>query len=157
MLKEGLIKELKMSRKCILNTTECIRDADGSYAPKEGMLTLTQQVSHVAHTIHWFLDGAFSGKGFDLDFESSWGEVNKVGSLSEAFEVLDKAYANAEEVISSKSEMELMAPLPEGPIMGGAPTFAIVHGISEHTAHHRGSLAVYARLLGKEPKMPYAD
>ncbi len=28
---------------------------------------------------------------------------------------------------------------------------------SSHTAHHRGALAVYARLLGKVPAMPYMD
>jgi uncharacterized damage-inducible protein DinB len=25
----------------------------------------------------------------------------------------------------------------------------------EHTAHHRGALTVYSRLLGKVPPMPY--
>jgi hypothetical protein len=30
-------------------------------------------------------------------------------------------------------------------------------GSTDHTAHHRGALTVYSRLLGKVPKMPYAD
>ena len=33
---------------------------------------------------------------------------------------------------------------------------AVINGITDHSAHHRGALAVYARLLGKEPAMPYA-
>ena len=41
--------------------------------------------------------------------------------------------------------------------MGGVPRAAILSGITDHTAHHRGALTVYARLLGKTPPMPYAD
>ena len=36
------------------------------------------------------------------------------------------------------------------------PRLGVVSGIVDHTAHHRGSLAVYARLRGKVPPMPYA-
>ena len=35
--------------------------------------------------------------------------------------------------------------------MAGAPRSSIVDGLADHTAHHRGSLAVYARLRGKVP------
>jgi len=39
--------------------------------------------------------------------------------------------------------------------MGGRPLFEIIGAMVEHTAHHRGALAVYTRLLGKVPPMPY--
>jgi uncharacterized damage-inducible protein DinB len=39
--------------------------------------------------------------------------------------------------------------------MGGLPRQCIVGAISDHTAHHRGALGVYARLLGRVPAMPY--
>ena len=39
--------------------------------------------------------------------------------------------------------------------MGGQPIGDIVWSIVEHTAHHRGALTVYSRLLGKVPIMPY--
>ncbi len=58
---------------------------------------------------------------------------------------------------TSKTDQRMLAKLPPGPIMDRAPVLAVFEGITDHTAHHRGSLAVYARLLGKEPKMPYAD
>ncbi len=48
-----------------------------------------------------------------------------------------------------------MVPLPEGPVMGGAPRMAIISAIEEHTAHHRGALSVYSRLLGLGPPVPY--
>jgi uncharacterized damage-inducible protein DinB len=50
-----------------------------------------------------------------------------------------------------------MAPIADGPIMGGAPRMAIFGAITDHTAHHRGALTVYARLGGAVPPMPYAD
>ncbi|MCF8432232.1 MAG: DinB family protein [Melioribacteraceae bacterium] len=34
---------------------------------------------------------------------------------------------------------------------------AVVGAIADHSAHHRGALAVYARLAGKVPKMPYGE
>ena len=58
--------------------------------------------------------------------------------------------------VEELDEAEFMAPIT-GEIMTGAPKMAIVGAIADHTAHHRGSLAVYARLLGKEPKMPYGE
>ena len=36
-----------------------------------------------------------------------------------------------------------------------APKGAAAQGLVDHTAHHRGALAVYARLVGKTPSMPY--
>jgi uncharacterized damage-inducible protein DinB len=41
--------------------------------------------------------------------------------------------------------------------MGGVPRFAITNALTDHTAHHRGALTVYARLLGLVPPMPYMD
>jgi uncharacterized damage-inducible protein DinB len=40
-------------------------------------------------------------------------------------------------------------------VMAGQPIGNIVWGMVEHTAHHRGALSVYSRLLGKTPPMPY--
>ena len=41
--------------------------------------------------------------------------------------------------------------------MGGQPRLAIFGALTDHTAHHRGALSVYTRLLGKVPPMPYMD
>jgi uncharacterized damage-inducible protein DinB len=50
-----------------------------------------------------------------------------------------------------------MAPIADGPVLPGQPRAAIIAAIAEHTAHHRGALAVYARLLGYAPPIPYTD
>ena len=34
---------------------------------------------------------------------------------------------------------------------------AIISTITDHTAHHRGALTVYARVSGLVPPMPYMD
>lgn len=54
------------------------------------------------------------------------------------------------------SDQILFESIPDTRIMEGAPRLAVVSGIVDHTAHHRGSLAVYARLIGKQAPMPYS-
>jgi uncharacterized damage-inducible protein DinB len=63
----------------------------------------------------------------------------------------------ARRFFGSLSEAELKRPLPDGPVMGGMPVWQIAGAIVEHTAHHRGALTVYSRLLGKVPAMPYGE
>ena len=47
--------------------------------------------------------------------------------------------------------------MSDNPILGARPRYYLVSAITDHTAHHRGVLAVYARLLGRTPDMPYGD
>jgi hypothetical protein len=68
---------------------------------------------------------------------------------------LASSFAKAVEFLRSRSPEELALPLPAGPVMGGQPIGDIVWSMVEHTAHHRGALTVYSRLLGKVPAMPY--
>jgi uncharacterized damage-inducible protein DinB len=139
-------------------STSCLTEELSGYRPKEDMMTVAQQVAHVASTFDWFIDGAFNRPdGFEMEFENHMKEIAAVTSLRAARETLNNSVARAIKTIESKSMEELMAPLPDGPVMGGAPTLAILSGIEEHTAHHRGVLAVYSRLNGLVPPMPYGD
>jgi uncharacterized damage-inducible protein DinB len=119
------------------------------------MMTVAQQVAHTAQTLEWFIDGVVRPGGFDLDFEKHAGEVAKVTSLGAARKALDAAYAKVLEFLRSRSPEQLAAPLAPGPIMGGQPISDLVWAMVEHTAHHRGALTVYSRMLGKVPPMPY--
>lgn len=114
-------------------------------------------MASVALTIDWFIEGAFGEEGFELDFEKHLVEIKEVSSLTEARTMQAAAFARAEEVVGDKSDEELSEPLPEGPIMAGAPRLAVFSAIADHNAHHRGALTVYARLLGKTPAMPYGE
>jgi uncharacterized damage-inducible protein DinB len=146
---EGAVKRFKI-------TIDCFAEEDATFAPKEGMFSVAYQIAHVAQTIPWCIEGAFDPKGFDMDFEGHLKRAAaQAGSLAVAKQFLDKVLEDSVKVISSKTDQQMLAKLPPGPVMGGAPVLAVFEGITDHTAHHRGSLAVYARLLGKVPKMPY--
>ncbi len=68
---------------------------------------------------------------------------------------LERSVAAAKKAIAGHDDAAWAALLPEGPVMGGLPRHAIFGAIADHTAHHRGALAVYTRLRGKVPPMPY--
>ena len=127
------------------------------YAPTGGQFTVAQHVAHVAQTIDWFMVGGFRSEGFDLDFAAHQQDVRECTSLQDAMIWLVQSVDNAAMILGGKTPKEMMAPIAPGPVMGGEPRAAIIAAIAEHTAHHRGSLAVYARMRGYHPPMPYAD
>lgn len=148
-------KEIETARVFFWNTINGLEEADSGFAPKQGMMTVAQQIAHVAHTIDWFFDGAFDPDGFDTDWDQHRQEIGKVTSLKVAKEWLDRSFRTALKKIDEKPENEWKKPIADGMIMEGAPRCAISGAISDHTAHHRGSLATYTRLLDKIPGMPY--
>jgi uncharacterized damage-inducible protein DinB len=156
--KEKIMKEeLKSLRQFFLNTISCLTEEDSGYAPQEGMYTVSQMVGHTAHTVEWFMDGAFGPDGFDLNFDNYVERMKQHSSLTKSIEYFKKSVEQTIQKIQDVSDEELITPLPAGPIMGGAPKMAVIGAISDHTAHHRGALSVYARLLGKTPPMPYGE
>jgi uncharacterized damage-inducible protein DinB len=157
MIKEQLQERIRASREYFERSTRPLTEEHSGFAPKEGMMTAAQQVAHAAQTVEWFVNGAFNPAGFDLDFEKATGETMQVTSLAAAREWMARAYDNALAVVASKDEADLLAPLPENPIFGPAPRWTALWSIEEHSAHHRGSLAVYVRMLGAVPPMPYMD
>lgn len=155
IMKNGLIAELKATQKFFNKTIECLNEKDSTFTPTSELYTVAAHIEHTAASIEWFLEGAF-GKGWDMDFETHIAECKKETSLKKAKAHFDKAINQAISVIETATDAELMEPIPDKRIMEGAPRLSIVSGIVDHTAHHRGALAVYARLIGKEPSMPYA-
>lgn len=147
-------KQLLASKEYFERSTRVLDEADSGFRPRDGMMTVAQQVAHAAHTIDWFVEGASRPEGFDLDFETQAKAYMGVHSLTAARQKLEAAYANAVRFVRSLTPEQLARLLP-GPIMAGAPVSDVVIGIIEHTAHHRGALTVYSRELGKVPTMPY--
>ncbi len=121
MLSRQLVDKLDTSRVFFERSTACLAEADSAFRPREEMFTVAGHVASVALTIDWFIEGVFGEKGFDLDFEKHLAEIKEVSSLTEARTMLAAAFARAEEVVGDKSDEELSEPLPEGPIMAGAP------------------------------------
>jgi uncharacterized damage-inducible protein DinB len=156
MLKEVLIKDLKTNTEFFERSSSCLSEEDSSYKPQSEVYTVAQHVAHAAQSIEWFVEGMFSAKGFDMDFERLTREFMACTSLKAAREWMKKATEKAVATLSAKSEDDLRQPLAENAIMQG-PRFTVISAIVDHTAHHRGALTVYSRLLKKQPKMPYGD
>jgi uncharacterized damage-inducible protein DinB len=156
-LAQQAVGELSAAHEFFNRSTRNLTEAHSAYAPSPGMMTAAQQVAHAAQTIDWFVQGAFRPEGFSQDWEAQGKVVATYSSLAAARGWFEKAIANAKTVLGAKSDADLMAPLPSGPIMGGMRRMAIVGSIIDHTAHHRGALTVYARLNGVTPPMPYMD
>ncbi len=156
-MKQALLAQLDNANEYFTRSTGQLREDDSGFAPADGVFTAANQVAHAAQTIDWFIDGAFNANGFDMDFEGHERQVRAVTSLTEARAAMKRAIDQAKAVVESRSDEEWAQPLPPGPIMGGLPRSAIFGAITDHTAHHRGALTVYARLAGKTPPMPYMD
>lgn len=157
MTKAAMLGELSAIKEFFDRSTRVLEEGDSQFTPAPGMFTAAQQVAHVAQTIEWFLDGAFAPGGFSFDFPTMDREVRAVTSLAAARAWLDNACEKAKGVVETRAEAEWLEPLPPGPVMGGMPRLAVLSAMNDHTAHHRGALTVYSRLLGKTPPMPYGD
>ena len=147
--------QLLASQDFFARSTRILDEADSTFRPKEGMMTVAQQVAHTAQTLDWFIEGASRSEGFDLDFDKQAKALAAVTSLAAARQMFETACANAAHFFRSSSAEDLARPLPPGPVMGGQPITDIVWAMVEHTAHHRGALTVYSRELGRVPPMPY--
>ncbi len=152
---QDFAKQLVASKDFFERSTRVLEEADSGFRPQQEMMTVAQQVAHVAQTLDWFIEGVSRAEGFDLNLEEQAKALAAVTSLATARQALETAYGKAIEYIGSRSPEELARRLPDGPVMGGQPLSEIVWGMVEHTAHHRGALTVYSRMLGKVPPMPY--
>ena len=61
-------------------STRVLEETDSGFRPQDQLMTVAQQVAHVAQTLDWFVDGVSRTEGFDLDFEKHAKEVNAVTS-----------------------------------------------------------------------------
>lgn len=127
---------------------------NAEFAPVEGMMTVAQQIHHIAHTNNWFREGAF-GSGFDMDFEKLEAENRSSISFDDAVAELAASYDDCCAFLKSYSDEDLAAPMPPNEIMGTLPRFFVIGAQADHTAHHRGILSVYLRHLGVTPTMVY--
>ena len=147
--------ELRSTEAFLLHVASVFDEGEAQYAPQEGVMTVAQQLAHAAQTVDWFLEGATRPEGFDLDFEEHFRAIQQISTLDEARAWVRRSFAAALAYLVDFPDEALNTPLPEGPVMAGMPRKAIFMSIIDHTAHHRGALAMYARALGKTPPMPY--
>ena len=148
------VTQLETSHGYIRSMISIFEEEDAGFAPQPELYTVAGHIAHAADSVEWFVDGAF-GEGWNMDFEGLIAAARAVETLEEAVAWLDRAFEKAIATFKVASDEDLAAPIPDKRIMPGASRAAIVVPIVDHTAHHRGALTVYARLLGKVPKMMY--
>ena len=156
-LSDQAVAGLTSAEQFFNRSTRALSEEHSHVRPAPGMMTAAPQMAHAAQTIDRFIEGAFRPEGFDTNFEAHAKAFEDCTSLTAARAWFGKAVTAAGATLSTKSDAELMAPIAAGPIMGGAPRMAIMSGITDRTAHHRGALTVYARVSGLVPPMPYMD
>jgi uncharacterized damage-inducible protein DinB len=150
----SLDQEVKSLKQFFDKSTGVFLEKDSGFAPKDGMFTVAQHVAHAAQAIDWFIVGAFRKEGFDTDFPRMEQEVRNAKSLKKARAWMDDACKRAMAVLKTKSPADMKKKIT-GALMTGEPRSAIMPAMTDHTAHHRGALTIYARLLGRVPPMPY--
>ncbi|WP_164017602.1 DinB family protein [Pyxidicoccus trucidator] len=166
-------------------TLQAFQDQDAAFQPRPGMLSVAGHVHHVTAGLELFLAGVFPamerfqgrewksrrgegqvwlglGPGFTsmewtkVSNENLSGGSDAESPLAFALRAFDETMDLAAELYGQLSREELLLPLPENPIRLRTPQEALEIMI-DHTAHHRGALAQYARLLDREPKIPYFE
>jgi uncharacterized damage-inducible protein DinB len=155
-LKDDALYEIQTTRHFFHRTTRCLAEADSGFRATPETMTAAQQVAHTAQTLDWLRDGMFDDN-WDMDFEKAVGATASVTSLAAARLELDAAWDRLQARVEASSEAELASPLADNPILGSRPRHSGIKAVVDHTGHHRGALAVYARLAGKVPEMPYGD
>ncbi len=150
------VQIVQTERKFLTNGIKQFKPEHGDFKPQDGMRTVTQLIRHIAWSVNWFREGAF-GSGFSMNFEQEESELSKPFPFEDAVAELNEAYDDWIVTLETKTSEELTSPLDENPVFGPAPKLVCISANADHTAHHRGALMVYLRLLGETPKMIYED
>ncbi len=154
-MKDLMLSEVDFVHEFMMRALRPLEEADSNFKPTEESYSVAAQVMHIALTVDWFREGAF-GSGFTMDFEEHDRQAKACTSLEAAKKRFTEEIEKFKEELSAKTEEELWEHYPEGSIIEG-PKAGIGFSLADHCAHHRGSLMVYIRLLGKTPVMPYMD
>ncbi|MEO8197533.1 MAG: DinB family protein [Thermoanaerobaculia bacterium] len=155
-LRAEALQQIQATRQFFDRTTRCLTESDSGFRATAETMTVAQQVAHAAQTIDWFREGALEDN-WDMDFEKGMAATQIVTSLTAARRSLVEAWERLEARTKAATDEELESPMADNPILGSRRRYHLYEGIVDHCAHHRGALAVYARLAGKVPEMPYGD
>ena len=180
------VKKIREHQIFFHRTMDCFREEDSNFRPNDNMLTAAGQVLHVTMAIEFFLSGMFGPyDGFgplsrrDRGFsDMGWTEIadnqeldlllnadvwpkaiEASKSIAKALELFDQTMDTAAEMFGSMTLQQIETEqLPENLVFPPLYTYSdVLEIMNDHTAHHRGSLVVYARLLGRDPKIPYFE
>jgi uncharacterized damage-inducible protein DinB len=154
-LKSEALAEIEGTRKFFERTTSVFEEADSGFRATPETMSIAAMVAHVAQTIDWFREGGFEDR-WRTDFAEMTAATDRVESLGVARKWLDEAWERLRAAVAAMPEAKLEQSIRPNPILPERPRYYVIEGLVDHTAHHRGSLAVFARLLGRLPPMPYS-
>jgi hypothetical protein len=174
--------KIRKQKEFFHRTVSCFTEEDAGYQPREDMLSVVGQIYHIAGANELMISGVlheidrFKGvKYVSLRPGATWipwsmewakstiDEANTVEeekpefvSLKRALQVWDGTMDIADEVFGSLTQEELFRPFKPNPmrIISAQKAF---EAMIDHTVHHRGGLAQYARFCGRDPKIPYYE
>jgi uncharacterized damage-inducible protein DinB len=148
-------ESLRKSRQFLNNIIKDFKPEHETFRPTPDMWTVAQQIRHIGRCAYWFRKGGFENH-WEMDFEGEMKEMAKPVTLKAAIAELDSEYNALIAFLESVPPAVLAEPLEPNPIFPiGVPRSIVVDSLCEHTAHHRGALSVYLRLLGIKPTMAY--
>ncbi|KAB2960361.1 MAG: DinB family protein [Thermoanaerobaculia bacterium] len=150
------LQQIAAIRRFFERTTGGLEEKHSGFRATPETRTVAGQVAHVAQTIDWFREGGLEDR-WRLDFETMMAETDRVTSLAAARAWLEEAWNRLEAAVRALPETRLEEPMAPNPILQERRRYGAIEAITDHTAHHRGSLAVCVRLLGEVPPMPYGD
>lgn len=153
---KGLAGLVRQTQKHLYTAVNQFTEEHADFSPTPEMFNVKGQFRHIAQTVDWFREGAW-GSGFDMDFEAHEKFAREECTFAEARKELDDAFNRLYAKLDTLSEEEANAPMEDNPIFGPLPCSMVIGAVTDHTAHHRGALTVYLRLLGVTPKMVYMD
>lgn len=178
------VARLGIHKEFFHRTIACFRPEEGSFQPRPDMLSVNGQILHVTAAIELFLSGLFvafkrlrsetlvslrgEGEawiGLSSGFtDMGWTEQASLEheasgparSMEAALAAFDGTMDIAASVFSELTSEDMVQPLAQNPLDLRTPQH-VLEILLDHTAHHRGALAQYARLLGHDPSIPYFD
>lgn len=173
----AIINQVNKHKEFFNRTISCFSEEDAGFQPRQDMLSVVGHINHVTAGMELMLSGIFKefkrfqGRQYVSKRPgSNWSEWNmewtktsnqdprqEDRSLSTARKAFNETMDIVQEVFVNLSAEELMKPFSANPMRLVMPWAVLQVGIFDHTAHHRGALSSYARLCGKEPKIPYFE
>ena len=133
-----------------INILKMFLPEHAGYKPADELWTVTAHINHIADTVCWAREGLF-GAGFEAAAKLMQDQTDHPNSLDQAMDRLKHTYNEWITFLESKSTEELDTLLPANPLFGIKPKWHTIYECAEHTAHHRGALCVYLRILGIAP------
>ena len=162
-LTEWFIAELESEAAKSRRTLEQVPEGKRDWKPHERSMPLGYLTELVATIPSWV---GMAITQDELDIAPKDGPTHKPSPLTtpgELIAALDKAAAQAREALGQTTDQHLATPwrlLAAGQLAFEQPRHQVIRDTFLHSAHHRGQLTVYLRLLGaKVPSVygPTAD